>query len=70
MPEELKVLCTLLIVAYLAYPIKWCVGAEGSGRLATATEVGAIAFVDVVSRLGFGFYLLLHSDDILPLLAS
>merc|ERR1711939_597157 len=61
--EQLKVLCTLLLIAYLAYPIKWCVGAEGSGRLATATEVGAIAFVDVVSRLGFGFYLLLHSDE-------
>merc|ERR1711981_128102 len=62
--EQLKVLCALLLVAYLAYPIKWCVGAEGSGRLATATEVGAIAFVDVVSRLGFGFYLLLHSDEL------
>merc|ERR1712054_149633 len=62
--EQLKVLCTLLLIAYLAYPIKWCVGAEGSGRLATATEVGAIAFVDVVSRLGFGFYLLLHSDEL------
>merc|ERR1712146_828698 len=59
--EQLKVLCTLLLIAY---PIKWCVGAEGSGRLATATEVGAIAFVDVVSRLGFGFYLLLHSDEL------
>jgi len=60
--EALKGLSWLTIISWIVYPVVWIVGSEGTGALGLSQEVGIITLTDLVSKLGFGFYLLANLE--------
>jgi bacteriorhodopsin len=60
--DALKGLTWLTILAWIIYPIVWIVGSEGTGALGLSQEVGIITIVDLIAKIGFGFYLLANVD--------
>eukprot|EP00291_Cryptomonas_curvata_P024181 CAMPEP_0172171236 /NCGR_PEP_ID=MMETSP1050-20130122/11776_1 /TAXON_ID=233186 /ORGANISM="Cryptomonas curvata, Strain CCAP979/52" /LENGTH=247 /DNA_ID=CAMNT_0012842637 /DNA_START=24 /DNA_END=767 /DNA_ORIENTATION=+ len=60
--DALKGLTWLTILAWIVYPIVWIVGSEGTGALGLSQEVGIITIVDLIAKIGFGFYLLANVD--------
>ena len=55
-----------LIVLWLAYPVVWIIGTEGTlgspGFIGLYAETAAFAFLDVTAKVGFGAYLLSNHD--------
>jgi len=60
--DALKGLTWLTILTWIVYPIVWIVGSEGTGALGLSQEVGIITIVDLIAKIGFGFYLLANVD--------
>ena len=60
--DALKGLTWLTILCWLVYPIVWIVGSEGTGALGLSQEVGIITIIDLIAKIGFGFYLLANVD--------
>jgi len=60
--DALKGLTWLTILCWIVYPIVWIVGSEGTGALGLSQEVGIITIVDLIAKIGFGFYLLANVD--------
>jgi bacteriorhodopsin len=60
--DALKGLTWLTILCWLVYPIVWIVGSEGTGALGLSQEVGIVTIVDLIAKIGFGFYLLANVD--------
>ena len=52
----------LTLPSWLVYPIVWIVGSEGTGALGLSQEVGIITIIDLIAKIGFGFYLLANVD--------
>ena len=60
--DAVKGLTWLTILCWLVYPIVWIVGSEGTGALGLSQEVGIITIIDLIAKIGFGFYLLANVD--------
>jgi len=60
---HLRTLTWLTIIAWSVYPILWIVGSEGSAVLGLSQQVGLTTITDLVTKVGFCFYLLAHVDD-------
>lgn len=45
------------IILWTVYPVIWVAG-EGTGRISVSTEVIAYSVLDVLAKIGFGFWLL------------
>ena len=53
----------VLIVLWLAYPLVWILGTEGTlSIIPLYTETAAFAFLDITAKVGFGAYLLKNHD--------
>jgi bacteriorhodopsin len=62
--DVLKVLTTITAITWCIYPLVWLLGGQGIGSMTTAMEAGLVALTDLVSVVGFGFYLLLNNDSL------
>lgn len=49
-----------ILVLWSAYPVVWLASKDGVGAISTCTEVCSYAFLDVMAKVGFGMFLLLH----------
>jgi len=56
--QGVKVLIAITFISWCIYPIMWVLGAEGLNVISIDFEVGLICLADIVSKLGFGFYLM------------
>ncbi|MDY6774746.1 MAG: bacteriorhodopsin [Halobacteria archaeon] len=53
----------LTVVLWSVYPVVWLVGPYGTGLLEPATEIIIILYLDLITKVGFGF-ILVNSHDV------
>jgi bacteriorhodopsin len=51
-------LAGILSVLWTLYPIVWLLGTEGGGVVGSSVEVFFFAVLDILAKVGFGFYLI------------